>query len=346
MHNTKKYRRGFTLVEIMAATAIMVVVIMFVTNIAVDMLRAYDGTISAISSNYDARSVLDPIETDFVSAKVFNDNHRWFEVRYDENDTGNLDKTSAPRIMLFAQPKDRVRRSINAGTSTEIQGDMCAICYRLVQKAPFGTSADSPENARYSMYRSILNAKDTGELAIPYIIGSNGKSGSAENQTPNSFWSSSESITDPSDDKKYSLSEWTTEIQNLLVDGVLDLTLIFWYDDYDDSGKRKIAIINNPRIAQYVRSAYKNNYDVTTFSTSIAAGYDKIVFDSNVSGAVSGALKAVDVSVTVLSPEGKSRLSGLQRQESSQTISDDEFTDLLQEYGVTFTRSFTIFREE
>ncbi len=326
----------------MAATAIMVILIMFVTNIAVDMLRAYDGTISAISSNYDARSVLDPLEEDLVSARIFEDNHRWFEARYDEEETGNLDKTSAPRIMLFAQPRDRIRRAKIDASSTEIQGDVCAICYRLVQSAPFGSAANSPENLRYSVYRSTLNAKDTGEQAIPYIVGTNGKSSSEEDQTPNSFWTSSESISDPGEDnKKYSVSEWTTEIQNLLVDGVVDLTLIFWYEDFDD-GKRKIAVVNNSRIAQYVRSAYKS-YDVKTFSNSISAGCNKIVFDNNVNSATNGALRAVDVSVTVLGPEGKSLLSGYQRQESSGTISDERFTEILQEYGVTFSRSFKIF---
>ncbi len=343
MKKIKKFKRAFTLVEIMAATAIMIVLIMFVTNIAVDMLRAYENTNAAISANYTARCVLDPLEEDIASAKIFEDGKRWFEVRYDESDIGNLEKASAPRIMFFGQPADRVRRAISGSKSnlaSEIQGDFCAICYKLVQKTPFGNAANSPENYVYAVYRAVLNAKDTSSAAVPYVVGANGKSSNADQQTPNSFWESNEPITDPSDEKSYSASEWTTQLQNFVASGILDLSMIFWYDDLDD-GKRKIAIVNNSRLIQYVKTAFNNSFDVRTFSSSISVGKTKIAFDGNVSGAINAKLRAIDVSITVLDDALKDRLSAQQKQSSSETISDEKFEEILQQ-GTTFTRSFRI----
>lgn len=343
MKKTLKKRRGFTLVELMVATTIMIILIMFVTNIAVSMLRAYDNTIAALTANSDTRSVLDPLESDLTSAMTFDDSHYWFEVRYDgENELGNLEEYSAPQIMLFSQTSDRTRRSRSGGTATELPGELCAVRYALVQKSPFGDAANSPENLSYTVYRAVLNAKDTLELAVPYVVGAMGKTGGdTDKQKPSEFWNSGEQITDPSDEKKYAPKDWATEIQNFLIDGIADITLTFWYDDFSD-GKRKIAVINNPDLTSRLREVYRD-YDVTTFKSSICAGAGKVVFDDNFSGAKSGALRSVDVSITVLGSAGKDALLGLQRQKNSGKIDDEKFEEILLEYGTTFSRSIPLF---
>lgn len=342
MKKTLKKRRGFTLVELMVATTIMIILIMFVTNIAVSMLKAYDNTVAALTSNSDARSVLDPLEDDLTSAMSFDDSHYWFEVRYDnQKDLGNLEENVAPQIMLFAQTSDRTRRLRSGSTSKELPGELCAIRYSLVQKSPFGTESETPENLSYTVYRAVLNAKDTLEFAVPYIVGAAGKADSESKQIPSTFWNSSEQITDPSDEKKYAPKDWSTELQNFLVDGIVNISLVFWYDDFSD-GKRKIAVINNPLLAANLRDAY-SEYEVMTFQRSICAGAGKVVFDDNFSGAKSGVLRSVDISVTVLGADGKSALLGLQRQTNSGTIDEEKFQEVLLEKGVTFSRSIPLF---
>ena len=338
-------RRGFTLVELMVATTIMIILIMFVTNIAVSMLRAYDNTVAALTANSDARSVLDPLESDLTSAMSFDDSHYWFEVRYDgENDLGNLESHAAPQIMLFSQTSDRTRRSRTGSSTTELPGELCAVRYCLVQKSPFGDAANSPENLSYIVYRAVLNAKDTLEAAVPYVVGASGKSGGdVAKQKPSEFWDSAEQITDPSDEKKYSPREWSKQIQNFLIDGIVDITLVFWYDDFTD-GKRKIAVVSNPDLTSRIRDIYKD-YDVTTFRNSISAGAGKVVFDDNFSGAKSGVLRSVDISVTVLGSYGKDALLGLQRQSNSGRISEEKFDAVILEHGTTFSRSLPLFKK-
>lgn len=342
MKNNLKKRRGFTLIELMTATTIMIILVLFVTNIAVDMLRAYDNTIAALSTNSAARTVLDPLQEDLNSAKMFNDGNAWFEVRY-EDAVGNVLKTGAPNIMCFAQARDRIKRASINNAKTQIQGDLCAISYRFAQQSPFGEKASkSPENLVYAVYRSVLNAKDTYGLALPYVLGS-GKSSSEKSRTPSAFWKSSEPITDPADQKKYTPEDWTKQIQNFLVDGVLDLSLIFWYDDFSD-GKRKILVVKNKNNAEHIRNAF-SDYEITTFSKSLTATAGTIILDDNFSNKQKGALRSVDVSITVISPEGKNILAGIQRQVSAGKIPDERFEDVLLKHGVTFTRSIKLFGE-
>lgn len=342
MKQNWKKRRGFTLVELMVATTIMIILIMFVTNIAVSMLRAYDNTIAALTSNSDARSVLDPLESDLTSAMTFDDSHYWFEVRYgaEDNELGNLEETVAPQIMLFSQTSDRVRRSRTGNTAKELPGEFCAIRYTLVQKSPFGSQNETPENLSYIVYRAVLNSKDTLDLAVPHVVGA-ASAGGSSNQCPSAFWESAGQITDPSDERKYSPKDWATELQNFLVDGIANISLVFWYDDFSD-GKRKIAVVNNPHLVSKLRETYPE-YTVTTFQKSLCAGSGKIAFDDNFSGAKSGALRSVDISATVFGEAGKSALLGLQRQTNSGTIDEEKFREVLLEHGVTFTRSLTLF---
>ena len=163
-------RRGFTLIEILAATAIMIVLVLFVTNIAVNMLKIYDRTIATLSTNADAGMVLDTLQDDLLSASMPDDGNYWFEVRY-ESDVDNVARYSAPELMFFSRPADRIRRERN---SKEIlPGELCAVSYKIAHRSPFGSRASSSSagNLVYGCYRAVLNAKDTFGVALPYIIG-------------------------------------------------------------------------------------------------------------------------------------------------------------------------------
>lgn len=332
-----KKRRGFTLIELLAATAIMVVLVLFVTSIAVNMLKIYDKTIATLSTNADSGMILDPLQDDLLSASMPDDGNYWFEVRY-EDSVANIEKASAPELMFFACPQDRVRREKDS--KELLPGELCAVSYKLAHQSPFGSKASSSAgNLVYGIYRGVLNAQDTFGLAIPYVIGQKGESGSGK--LPSKFWKSGEQLTDPADEKNYSPAKWRTEMQNFLVDGIVDFSLFFWFDDFSD-GKRKIATVNNSKIVQELRTAFPDT-TVVTFEKSVAASAGRVVFDDNFESATPGALRSMEVSVTVLSPEGKDLLQGLQEQGNSSKVESDRFEALLLEHGATFSRSFRLF---
>lgn len=330
-------RRGFTLIELMAATAIMIVLVLFVTNIAVNMLKIYDRTIATLSTNADAGMVLDALQDDLLSASMPDDGNCWFEVRY-ESDVDNVSRYSAPELMFFSRPQDRIRRERNS--KDLLPGELCAVSYKIAHSSPFGARlSSSAGNLVYGCYRSVLNAKDTFGVALPYIIGQKGDS--ASSRLPSKFWKSGDQIEDPSDSKKYSASSWRTEMQNFLVDGIVDFSVFFWFDDFSD-GKRKIAVVNNSKLVQQLRSLYPNT-TVVTFEKSIAASAGTVVFDDNFESATKGAVRSADVSVTVLDPEGKELLQALQEQSGNAKVSSEKFEEILLEHGATFPRACPMF---
>ncbi len=333
----QKKRGAFTLVELLAATAIMIVLVVFVTGIAINMLRIYDKTTAALSTSSDAAMVLEPLQADFLSASMPDDGNFWFEVRY-SGAVDNVESPLAPTIMLFARPQDRIRRK--RSSSELLQGDLCTISYKLVHQSPFGSKySTSSGNLVYGIYRAVLNAEDTLDTAVPYIIGRKGTNYSSK--IPSKFWLGSDQITDPSDQKSYSISTWQTEVQNFLADGIVNLSLFFRYEDFSD-GKQKLAVINNSNLVQWLRSAYPST-TITTFNKSIAASAGTIVFDDDSDNATSGKLLSVDVSLTVLTPEGRERLQSLQEQNNSGKIDETSYEDVLFEHGSTFTSSCALF---
>ncbi|NBV49398.1 MAG: prepilin-type N-terminal cleavage/methylation domain-containing protein, partial [Verrucomicrobia bacterium] len=58
-------RAGFTLLEVMVSTAIMVVIVLTVVTIAADTMRVYDRAVADLSTQSEARGVLDAMENDF-----------------------------------------------------------------------------------------------------------------------------------------------------------------------------------------------------------------------------------------------------------------------------------------
>jgi len=333
----KRSRRGFTLIELLAATAIMIVLVMFVTSIAVSMMRIYDKTIATLSTSADAVAVLDPVQEDFLSASMPDDGNYWFEMRI-ENDVDNLDKNSAPEFLFYSRPQDRIRRE--ASSKTNLPGELCAVSYKLAHQSPFGSRVSSSSgNLVYGFYRAVLNAQDTFDLALPYSVGQKGTA--ASSRIPSRFWKSGEQITDPSDKKTYSAGEWRTEMQNFLVDGVVNFSVFFWFDDFSD-GKRKIAVASDSSLVSRLRSAFPET-TVVQFQKSLIASAGTLVFDENFESPTRGSLRSVDVSITVLTPEGKELLLALQSQGNSGKIDSEKFSEILLEHGETFSRTCQLF---
>ena len=73
-------RAGFTLLEVMVSTAIMVVIVLTVVTIAADTMRVYDRAVADLSTQSEARGVLDAMENDFSTAVLRADGRCWMEI--------------------------------------------------------------------------------------------------------------------------------------------------------------------------------------------------------------------------------------------------------------------------
>lgn len=183
--STRLRRAGFTLVEVLVATAISVILVLGVVRIASDSLRAYDNAVAMASVTATARTVLDTIETDLQSAILREDGNPWIECMPSRNEGGNEDlnlgtniaRGADMQLMFFGTPSDRDRVKPGKGYQDPIKGDVCAIRYQLRLRNPLPTElqGDATTDRAYCLTRTIINSEDTFNLTLPSTQTDNGK---------------------------------------------------------------------------------------------------------------------------------------------------------------------------
>jgi prepilin-type N-terminal cleavage/methylation domain-containing protein len=174
-------RRGFTLLEVMVATSIMVIIVLAVVTIASDTFKAYDRAVADLSTQSEGRGVLDALENDLQTAVIRPDGRCWMEVVLPGSSgapskapppIGNMQGLDQPILMFFASPPDRPRWNPaldGAGKRQLLKGDVCAISYRLGQRSPFDMPGE-PIQQVYGVYRTIIDPEGTFTEALPIIF--------------------------------------------------------------------------------------------------------------------------------------------------------------------------------
>jgi len=159
-----KTREGFTLLEVLVSTAIMVVIVLTVVTIASDSLRVYDRAVADLSTQSEARGVLDAMENDFSTAVLRSDGRCWMEIvipggtgspANSSFEVGNIHRIDQPIVMLFATPQDRPRWSTDS-PRRQLRGDVCAVAYRIGQRSPFDDPGQEIQQI-YGVYRTIVD---------------------------------------------------------------------------------------------------------------------------------------------------------------------------------------------
>jgi len=191
-------RRGFTLIELMVSTALMVVIVLAVVSIAAETFKAYDRAVADLTTQSEARAVLDAMENDFQTAVIRPDGRCWMEVVLPGSSTtggpanaptqsGNLNPAEHPILMLFSAPQDRPRwRPDHTSASTDrvaLKGDVCAVAYRIGQRSPFSAPGAQTQQV-YGVYRTIIDSERTFTDALPIILSST----AAVPKSPWDYW--------------------------------------------------------------------------------------------------------------------------------------------------------------
>ena len=420
-------RRGFTLIEVMVSTAIMIVIVLAVVTIASDTFKAYDRAVADLTTQSEARGVLDAMEGDFQSAMIRPDGRCWLEVilpgsakaptgATTKATIGDLQSVDQPIIMLFASPPDRPRWApTTISPRVALKGDVCAIAYRIGQSSPFDAPGD-PIQQVYGVYRTIIDPENTFNEAIPLIMTST----AATPISPWDYWSGVRSFANYSDikaDKRTlidfkqsaSIPCWTLDQSNFIASNVVAMNFTFWCtSSLPEAPTTKVANVRyDPlnRPAQMLRPVIAETTD-TTYKFS-ANGYPSAYSASTTQGADSNAaalrwtdnkgvggaktphpydsfvgrlrvysdriypdaldskttptaavlpylpytLKAIEVSITVLTPEGSKELRALQKLESNVPIgqiyvgtqgvilkNNAAYRKIVNQYGRNYTR--------
>ncbi len=416
-------RRGFTLIEVMVSTAIMIVIVLAVVTIASDTFKAYDRAVADLTTQSEARGVLDAMEGDFQSAMIRPDGRCWLEVilpgsakapttpvsAVTKANIGDIQSVDQPIIMLFASPPDRPRW-LPSATSPRValKGDVCAIAYRIGQSSPFDAPGD-PIQQVYGVYRTIIDPENTFKEAIPLIMTST----AAAPISPWDYWSGVRSFANYSDikssdkrvlidfDQKTTTPCWTLDQSNFIASNVVAMNFTFWCTSSLPDSSTVTGARTDPlkRPAQLLRPVLAESTDTTykfsasgypaSYSASINAGADsnaaplrwtdnkgvggaktphpydsfvgrlRVYSDRIYPDALSPTttptltqlpylpytLKAIEVSITVLTPEGSKELRALQKldgkAQSTQGVilnTNASYRRIVNQYGRNYTR--------
>jgi prepilin-type N-terminal cleavage/methylation domain-containing protein len=151
MKTKSSAKRGFTLIEIMVATLIMVVLVGLVTQITREVLKVWTRSSGKLSANAEARIAMDLITQDLETAVFRNNGQQWLRVEGPES-TGGDYQDDTVSLKLFSPALDRPMEN----ASGTIPGDICAIGYRLAFKESYAEGEPV-----YALYRKVVDSETT-----------------------------------------------------------------------------------------------------------------------------------------------------------------------------------------
>lgn len=273
-------RRGFTLVELLVASAIMIVLVLIVTKVAVDTLTAYDKVVADLSTQAEARSVLDSMERDLNTAVIRPDGRCWMEVIAPQA-TGdasgllklaNISSDLQPVLMFFASPNDRTRWSTTGGVRTAISGETCAVSYRMGRRSPFDVPGATIQQV-YCVQRTVIDAQNTFNEAIPILTVPTAALSTVTTGTPFTYWynvsrsyispygastsgaliSSTQMASSGALDAANTNLGWTMDEQNFCAQNVVGMSLTFWCSSSEtaaaDTTRGAVRVLSLPAAA-------------------------------------------------------------------------------------------------
>ncbi len=345
--NFSKKRKGFTLIEVLAAATIMVIILGAVLLAVSDVLRSWNESSGKIEGYYEGDSLADFLQQDLQSMVVKRDGRAWLQVTY-PNTVGMLTGTSVggiplrpPQIMFFSptyvRPRfDAEQLMTKSDQRTPIAGSICAVKYQMSYKSPFrtgsaneGTNSRQP-NAFYGLYRAVIDSRSTFQDAMGEA---QGDQNSVENAIAR-FWNGTSSILN--DEGHYTkgtdLKSWVLSPENFIASNIVDFQVTFAVM-YPKEGDVK---------------QYESPYEIAYIEpgTPFTVG-DKLYIDGKVYQRTSGGGKAylmpnevengflafAEVSMTFISDIGAQEIRNLAGENKEQ-----RFKELRMKYGTTTTR--------
>ena len=241
-------RKAFTLVEIMAATAIMTIIVLVVHTITTQVLNTWNRASGQLQTYFEANNLASVIQEDLESMKIKKDGRAWLEVRYPEN-VGQMTGTEyleaipmrPPEMMFYAPTLLRPRYTrehmsdaiAEDGTVTvTIPGSLCAIKYQISLKSQFmEASSNTAENeaqydAFYGFYRAVIDPKSTATEAMGMSMQGYSSSRDSEDflyALSNNLWEKTCTVINEGGEYQpgVNLKTWTLAPENMLVMNML-----------------------------------------------------------------------------------------------------------------------------
>ena len=351
-------RKGFTLVEILAASAIMSLIVVAVLYVTSAIINTWNRSSGQIQTYFDAGVVGRVMQDDLESLIIKKDGGAWLQVAYPMNagmltGSNELDTTPLrpPEIMFYAPTSLRPRYTrenlsssvLDPTNAIPIPGNVCAIKYQLCVKSPFmeGQSDESANasqyNAFYGLYRAVIDPKST----VLEAMGPE-KQGTYETEDYRyalqmNLWGQRCTVIDENgvEQPMQDLRSWTLDPENLLAMNIVDFRVRFAIS-YDNPSYTPGANIPKKKIAYVppgVGFAVGKKIIVQSPLHSYASGGGR---ESVVPPEVQNrTLAYADISMTFISDAGAREMRALMK---GQNLSLDKFKELVLAHGNTVTR--------
>jgi prepilin-type N-terminal cleavage/methylation domain-containing protein len=174
LRKSKVCIRGFTLIEIMVATVIMVILVGFFIKITTDVLKVWNRSAGKLSRSAEARIAMDMIASDIENSLYRNNGQQWLRIQGPEVAGGEFNGNSVS-LKLFSAATDRPQKfadsdfkPVGAVAGDPIPGELCAVGYHLKFKESYagGTPTYSLYRHLINPYETFLNYIDTAELDL------------------------------------------------------------------------------------------------------------------------------------------------------------------------------------
>jgi prepilin-type N-terminal cleavage/methylation domain-containing protein len=148
-------KRGFTLIEIMVATTIMVVLVGLVIQITSEVLSVWNRSSGRLSANAQARIAMELITQDLESAVFRKNGMQWLRAEDETIDGPAGSNVATVSLKLFSPALDR----------EEGPGELCGIAYKLEYANPIDGSlgAGTTDNRLFILYRLVVSPESTFE---------------------------------------------------------------------------------------------------------------------------------------------------------------------------------------
>jgi|LakMenE18May11ns_1017448.scaffolds.fasta_scaffold9807078_2 type II secretory pathway pseudopilin PulG len=163
---TSAAKRGFTLVELivaMAITIIIVGVLVSVTSIATD---TWNRSRSELRASRQAKSMVDAMVRDFEALVVRSGNaNEWLSAITEADLPGSagMSSANASKLIFFTSATDRYDGQI--GTTDDLGGDVSCVAYQLDYKDPL-TLTGSSDFETFVLNRLLVNPDKTFEKLL------------------------------------------------------------------------------------------------------------------------------------------------------------------------------------
>ncbi|HTB62813.1 MAG TPA: prepilin-type N-terminal cleavage/methylation domain-containing protein [Opitutales bacterium] len=336
-------RRGFTLVEILTATAIMALIVSLVMTVMTQVLAGWNRASEDLDTSEKASKIFHLVSQDLETAIFRSDGNQWMSLTSESPAGSPTTDATMSRLIFYTTPELRqTKDSGQGGTAGQvIPGDICAVEYRVVYADPFGNSSSTQKT--FQLHRVVVDAASTFLGVNKQPLMGISQAGNSKNQT---LWQAFDAIVDKTDQpissqialgsgKNLNINIYGAKNKNsIMEDNVVQFNVFLYFYGYNSSGGAGPAIqpypmtqygLLNPPVYYYGGGPQTATPSNPSFLDAYTASKTPPIFIS---------MAYADITVTLLTDDGAAQL------QSYGTSMPQGFVwqQFVQQYGKTYTQ--------